>query len=87
MSSESQSIGDCRGSIRKIEALTIFTILPVLRFLRSYHTYDSYDPYNSYDSYDIELESSGTDRDAYFCTFSCTIRIGDPKNPRYLKSL
>ena len=29
-----------------------------------------------YDSYDMELGSSGTDWDAYFCTFSYIVKVG-----------
>ena len=75
-----------------ILAIALFTYvvrIPVDRRLSETHQKNrnaSYS-YDSYDSYDMELGSSGTDWDASFCLFSYIIRIGDRKNPRYLRSL
>ena len=87
-----------RGSFRflilmtiMILAITLFTYvvrIPVDRKLSGMHQKNTNASCSddSYDSYDMELGSSGTDWDASFCSFSYIIRIGDRKNPRYLRS-
>ena len=60
--------------------------IPVDRGLSGTHQ-ENRNASDFYDSYGTELGSSGTDWDAYFCTFSYIVRIADRKNPQYLRSL
>ena len=90
------SSGACPSLIKNMFSFVVK--IPVDRGLSGTHR-ENRNASDFYDSYDTELGSSGTEWDAYFCmfsyivyhisyiVFSYIVRIGDRKNPRYLRSL